>query len=88
MGRRLSYPEEIKESVEELRQIEKRQKKALFRDRVRYIRLLKSGEAQSQKAASSCIGGKVRQGQRNWRMYREGGMEGLLRPPRPAGPQN
>ena len=86
MGRRLSYPEEIKESVEELRQIEKRQKKALFRDRVRYIRLLKSGEAQSQKAASSCIGGKVRQGQRNWRMYREGGMEGLLRPPRPGRP--
>ena len=46
MSRRLSYPKEIKESVEELRQTERHQTKALFRDRVRYIRLLKSGHPQ------------------------------------------
>ncbi len=83
----MSYPGEIKESVEELHKMERRQSKALFRDRVRYLRLLKSGDALTQKAASEMVGIKVRQGQRNWKVYREGGTEGLLRPPaRPGRP--
>ena len=80
MGKRLNYAEQIKESVEELHQLEKRQSEALFRDRIRYIRLLKSGVVRTQKAASESIGLSPRQGQRNWRLYREQGIQGLLRP--------
>jgi len=88
MGKRLSYKEIIKESESELLALERKQIHALLRDRVRYIRLLKSGTALTQNAASAAIGLKIRQGQRNWQMYRTGGIDKLLclpfRPGRPS----
>jgi len=88
MGKRLSYSSEIRESAEELLCLERSQRLSLLRDRVRYIRLLKTGSALTQKAASEAIGLKIRQGQRNWQMYRSGGMDKLLslpfRPGRPS----
>lgn len=87
MGRRLNYKEEIKESVVELEVLEKSQHLALYRDRVRYIRYLKSGISMSQKAASESLGISDRQGQRNWRLYKTLGLKGLLAPlNRPGAP--
>ena len=87
MGKRLEYSTEIKESVEDLQKLEEGQSLVLFRDRLRYIRLLKSGEVKTQKEASESIGISERQGQRNWRLYRQEGLIGLLRKPeRPGAP--
>ncbi|MEM6831900.1 MAG: winged helix-turn-helix domain-containing protein [Bacteroidota bacterium] len=80
MGKRLNYTEQIKESEDALQELERQQSEAIFRDRIRYIRYLKSGLVTTQKAASQAIGLSLRQGQRNWRIYREQGIEGLLRP--------
>ena len=80
MGNRLNYTDQIKESVEALQELERQQSEALFRDRIRYIRHLKSGLFKTQKSASESIGLSPRQGQRNWRLYREQGIKGLLRP--------
>lgn len=88
MGKRLNYSEEIKESAEELEALEKSQRLTLFRDRIRYLRLLKSGQSITQKSASQAIGIGERQGQRNWRIYIEEGLEGILRPiKRPGAPK-
>ena len=87
MGRRLNYAEQIKEGSEELHKIEKGQTEALFRDRIRYLRLLRSGMVLTQKAASEAIGISERQGQRNWQLYRREGLAGILRPlERPGAP--
>ena len=87
MGKRLSYQETIKEIIEELSKIEKRQTDSMLRDRVRFIRLLKKGAAKTQKAASELIGISQRQGQRNWRLYKEQGLKGLIKPPQTGGGQ-
>lgn len=78
MGKSLSYGKKIKESVERLKKLEKDQKEILYRERVRFIRVLKTGEAKTQKEASNIIGVSERQGQRNWSLYQKEGMKGLL----------
>jgi len=88
MGKRLSYQEIIKESREELMKIEKRQTDSTLRDRVRFIRVLKNGSAKTQKEASSYIGLSERQGQRNWRVYKDQGLKGLIKPPATGGGQS
>ncbi len=88
MGIRLDYTELIKEPASELLKLERRQSEALFRDRIRYLRVLKSGEVKTQRAASNMIGISDRQGQRNWRLYREKGLLGVLGPlKRPGAPR-
>jgi transposase len=87
MGKRISYSRAIKESTEELIKIEKRQSSSLLRDRVRFIRLLKSERASTQKEASAQLGISQRQGQRNWRLYKEQGVKGLVKPPQRGGGQ-
>ena len=87
MGKRLDYSKLIKESVSELLKLERRQREVLFRDRIGYLRVLKSGEVKTQKEASDLIGISARQGQRNWRLYRQEGLLGMLRPiERPGAP--
>ena len=87
MGKRLDYSELIKEPVSDLQKLERRQSEVLFRDRIRYLRVLKSGEAKTQKEASELVGISERQGQRHWQLYRQGGLLGILRPiPRPGAP--
>lgn len=78
MGRSLSYNKQIKETIKTLKDLEKVQKELLYRDRVRYIRVLKTGEAKTQKEASALIGVSERQGQRNWSLYQKKGLKGLL----------
>ncbi len=54
----------IQESIDYLLEQERKSALALIRDRVRFIRLLKSGEAKTQSAASQVIGLCERQSQR------------------------
>lgn len=74
----LDYRKVIKESEAELRAIERCQGKALLRDRMRFLRLLKSGECASQAAAGRQIGLKLRASEKLWRKYRQEGLRGLL----------
>jgi len=50
----------------------------LERDRVRFLRFLKSGEARSQSKAGCFISLGNRQSQRLWSLYKAKGLEGLL----------
>jgi transposase len=73
------YQKEIKESVQELQRLEKHQSRAILRDRIRFLRLLKSGQSATQRAASEAINLCLREGQRIWARYRSEGLQGLLR---------
>lgn len=75
---RLNYQELIGEEAAELLRIEKEQKQARLRDRVRFIRLLKEGTAQTQQQAGQMVGLGLRQSQLLWRQYRGQGLLSLL----------
>jgi transposase len=70
----MDYATNITETVDFLLEVEKKQSHATQRDRVRFVRLLKSGEATTQGAAGRLIGLSE---QRLWKLYREQGLEGL-----------
>lgn len=61
-----------------LRQLEKEQNKAFVRDRLRFLRLLKSGRCSSQVQAGELPGLSSRSSQRLWQQYRKGGLKALL----------
>ena len=77
----LDYGKAIREKEEELRLMERRQSKAIVRDRMRFLRLLKSGECFSQASAGRQIGLKRRASEKLWRKYQTQGIGGLLRYP-------
>lgn len=77
MGR-IDYTNIIFESFESLEALERRQSEARFRDYVRFIRYLKSGEATSQKASGAKIGLKERQSQNLWHRYQTEGLSKML----------
>ncbi len=70
----MDYQVEISESGDELRKLERTTKDFKARDRVRFIRLLKIGQATTQEQAGAVIGVQVRQAQRLWKQYREEGI--------------
>lgn len=74
----LNYREIIKEDVEELKSLEKKQKEARLRDRVRFIRLLKEGSATTQPQAGKMIGLQRRRSQQLWKQYQQEGLSSLL----------
>jgi hypothetical protein len=74
----MEYAKMLKESVEVLLELEQKQKQALHRDSVGFIRLLKAGQATSQRLAGEQIGLKEHQSQRLWHLYPNKGMEGRL----------
>lgn len=74
MGKRINYQEQIKESSTELENLLKKASSSLIRDRLRYLLLLKTGKAKTQKEASAQINIGLRQGQRNWELYRTKGI--------------
>lgn len=76
--RRINYEEAIKESVAELLVLEKAQKQARLRDRVRFVRYLKQGQVKTQAEAGGLIGLQRRQSQQLWQQYARQGLEGLL----------
>lgn len=74
----INYSEVITEEVEELKRLEKQQKDARLRDRVRFIRYLKEGRATSQPQAGEMVGLQRRRSQQLWKQYREAGLSALL----------
>lgn len=76
--RRINYEAEIKESVAELLVLEKAQKQARLRDRVRFVRYLKQGQAKTQVEAGAMISLQRRQSQQLWQQYARQSLEGLL----------
>ena len=74
----INYCKAIKETEASLWQSEKDQSKAFLRDRIRFLRLLKSGQCSSQQRAGALVGLSLRSSQRLWEQYREGGIKALL----------
>lgn len=74
----MRYASEISETLEQLLQLEKQQRQARLRDRIRFLRLLKEGQAQTQQQAGKQLGLSLRQSQRIWQTYRQQGIEKLL----------
>ena len=76
----MNYAALITEDLAVLQSTEKRQTDARFRDYVRFLRLLKTGEAPTQSLAAKQVNLSLRQAQRVWKQYREQGLEDLLTP--------
>lgn len=79
------YKVEIKESVEELKQLLGVQRTAVGKERVQLLYLLKTAQAQTMKAAAQLLG-RHRVTLQKWlNHYREGGIESLLETKAPSG---
>lgn len=74
----MNYSKSITESELDLQKLEKKQSLVVNRDRIRFLMLLKTGQASTQTAAGEAIGIGQRQAQRLWQRYRTKGIEGLL----------
>jgi transposase len=74
----MNYEILITESVDFLQSQERLASKAQVRDRIRFLRVLKMGQAKSQSAAGLTIGLATRQSQRLWQTYQQQGFSGLL----------
>ena len=70
----------IQEDLLTLQTTEKKQTKAQYRDYVRFLRLLKSAEANSQAKAAKIISLTLRQAQRIWKNYQLNGLRKLITP--------
>ena len=82
----INYTEEITDSVDELTTREKkREADRAVSDRLKMLRLLKSGTCRSLARAASVLGYSERQLQRWWKSYREEGLEALLEVKKPGG---
>jgi transposase len=74
----MDYTTLIKEELKVLKALEKQQSQGRYRDYVRFLRLLKSGECSSQNKAAQRINLSLRQVQRVWKNYQHHGLEGIL----------
>lgn len=77
----MNYADKIREDVDFLQKTEKRQTSAINRDRVRFLRLLKTGQANTQSAAGAAVGLCQRHAQRLWHTYQKGGFQALMTEP-------
>lgn len=75
----MKYIELISENEAELKILEIKQKHVKFQTRLRFLLLLKSGTANTQKKAGEAVGWKLRQSQKIWRLYQEQGINDVLR---------
>jgi transposase len=82
---RIKYPKVIGESEEELTKLEQRLRGRKTADRVRMLRLLKSGSVQSLKDCAPLVGYSVTQLTRWWECYRAEGLTKLLKHQQPVG---
>ena len=74
----MDYSQLISESEAFLQSQEHQASRAQVRDRIRFLRVLKTGQAKTQSAAGLLIGIATRQSQRLWQTYREKGYCALL----------
>ena len=82
---RITYPKAIRESEEELTRLEQGLRGQKPADRVRMLRLLKSGTVKSLKDCAPMVGYSVSQLTRWWQRYRAEGLAGVLKQLKPAG---
>ena len=82
---RINYPKAIGESEEELMSLEQRLRGQKPADRVRMLRLLKSGTVTSLKDCAPLVGYSVTQLTRWWECYRAKGLTGVLKQHKPVG---
>ena len=73
----MDYSQLIQEDLFYLQEQERHAQQAIVRDRIRFLRLLKSGQCTTQKAAGEAIGLKLRQSQWLWQQYVRRGLGGL-----------
>lgn len=77
--RTINYKELIKESVEELVVIEKKENRGRTRDRIKLLRLLRSGQYSTLKEVSKVIGITYQSGKNLLNTYKTQGIEGTTR---------
>jgi transposase len=82
---RITYPKAIQESEEDLTRLEQRLRGQKAADRVRMLRLLKSGTVTSLKDCAPLVGYSVTQLTRWWEGYRAKGLTGVLKQHKPVG---
>jgi transposase len=82
---RIKYPKAIQESEEDLTRLEQRLRGQKAADRVRVLRLLKSGAVKSLKDCAPLVGYSVSQLIRWWECYRAEGLAGVLKQQKPVG---
>ena len=82
---RIKYPKAIQESEEELTRLEQSLRGQKAADRVRMLRLLKSGAVKSLKDCAPMVGYSVSQLTRWWERYRTDGLAEMLKRQKPAG---
>ncbi len=82
---RIKYPKAIQESEEDLTSLEQRLRGQKTADRVRMLRLLKSGAVKSLKDCAPLVGYSVTQLTRWWECYRAEGLAGVLKQHKPVG---
>lgn len=75
----LNYKELIVEDVETLLEYERQQKQAKLRDRVRMLRMLKSGEARSLPVAATLLGISLTNARYLWANYQKQGLTEFTR---------
>jgi transposase len=83
----INYPTHIGESVTQLLQREKNERGSALADRVKMLRLLKSGAYRSQGQLAPILGHSERTLRRWWHTYQQHGLTGLLAPSRAGGSQ-
>ena len=82
---RIKYAKAIQESEEELTSLEQSLRGQKAADRVRVLRLLKSGTVKSLKDCAPMVGYSVSQLTRWWERYRAEGLAGVLKRQKPTG---
>ena len=74
----MNYAKLITESENELTALAKKQTQVVNRDRIQFLKVLKTGQASTQVQAGKAIGIGQRQAQRLWQRYRAKGLDDLL----------
>ncbi len=82
---RIKYPDLICESEAELITLEQQLAGQRAGDRVRMLRLLKSGEAPSLRTCAKVLGRSLTQLTRWWKRYQQHGLQALVTIPRRTG---
>jgi hypothetical protein len=82
---RITYTQAIQESEEELTELEQRLRGRKTADRVRMLRLLKSGTVKNLKDCALLVGYSVIQLTRWWECYRAESLTVLLKQHKPVG---
>lgn len=81
----LNYSTLIQETPDELARLERHYRNGPLADRLKMLRLLKTGAYPSRRALAEVLGYSERQLQRWFDTYREGGLEALMVRDRPSG---